>query len=241
LFCDKFEITNLDYREFFYYRKTYELINPQVNLNIKPDTLVLDDSIFYGMPTSGLYWSHPAFDSKPSLGLTYQQVILFTKWRTDMVFEQFLIKQKVLPKIPMNMQAFTIEDYFAGNYRNIKPDPRYLYYFEYSLPSEAEWKLIFKQFYFQDALYIGPSRVNSTANFPNNYDSYSKSKVNIKNMQDEVSELLIDSNKVIGLNWNDSFSVSKLDTIRTNTLPSAYVGFRNIGKWIKWESKVSGM
>lgn len=243
LFCDIDEMNNIGYREFYYYKQHYKIFElednlsiPDKQINYKPDTLVFGNKdIFEGMFSSGNYWNHPTYSVYPIVGITYQQAIQYSKWRTDMVFEQFLIKQKLIPKMFMNTQAFTIEDYFNGNYRNIKPATRFIYYFEYSLPSEDEWQSICRKFYYKDGKYIGSHRINSTKNFPLNYNSYSKSEVEIWDMQDEVSEMLIDSTIVIGLNWNDSFDIKKIDMVRENTSPTATIGFRNIGKWKKWK------
>lgn len=242
LFCDIDEMNNIGYREFYYYMHHYEvfklskLLNPPKQINYKPDISVFEDiDVFKGMPTSGDYWSHPAFSKYPIAGITYEQAILYSKWRTDMVFEQFLIKQKVIPKMYMNMQAFTIEDYFNGSYREIKADTNYLYYFEYSLPTKEEWTQALMFSNYENGKYKFPKHLtNPKQTFIDNSEFENKN-CKIKNLNNNVSEWLIDTNQYIGLNWQDSFDLKQISIVRESKSPKATIGFRNIGKWKKWK------
>jgi hypothetical protein len=242
LFCDVEEMNNIGYREFYYYIMHYvifkvaDLSNQTKQNNLKPDKLVFEDiDVFKGMPTYGNYWSHPAFSIYPIAGITYEQAILFSKWRTNIVFEQFLIKQKVIPQMYMNMQAFTIEDYFIGNFRDIKPDTNYLYYFEYNLPSKEEWNLVLLFSNYKNGEYKFPNHLTNPKQKFIDFPEYEYKKSKIKNLNNNVSEWLIDSNQYIGLNWRDSFDFKNIAKVRESNQPSATIGFQNIGKWKKWK------
>jgi gliding motility-associated lipoprotein GldK len=56
-----------------------------VKQNVYPDTLVWmrDFSYSYNEPMTRLYFSHPAFNEYPVVGVTWKQAVAFTHWRTN--------------------------------------------------------------------------------------------------------------------------------------------------------------
>jgi gliding motility-associated lipoprotein GldK len=85
-----------------------------VNQPVYPDSLVWmrDFSYSYNEPLTRLYFSHPAYNDYPVVGVTWKQAVAFTHWRTNN------------------------SDYFAGRpgRQDQKIDGIY------RLPTEAEWE-----------------------------------------------------------------------------------------------------
>ncbi|MFN5849633.1 MAG: hypothetical protein ACK43K_14165 [Chitinophagales bacterium] len=178
----------------------------------------------------------------PIMGISHRNATLFCKWRTNKVFELFLTKNKVIREFhPLDTNIFTIEKYFSGNFHGIKPDTNYLYYFEYSLPTREEWTQSLISSNYENGRYKYPNHQTNPKQTFIDFPEFEYKKCKIKNLNNNVSEWLIDSNQYIGLNWQDSFDLNKLTIVRESNRPSAVLGFRNIGKWKKWEGKVFGM
>lgn len=93
-----------------------------------------------------LYRNVKAFTMDPDyrlvsvLGVSNKQAKDFSKWRSDRVMEFMLIRYKILewnPK-PTKESMFSIEKYFMGKYRNLRPDVNVMFYPEYKLLDSLE-------------------------------------------------------------------------------------------------------
>ena len=81
------EITNDEYRQFMQYLEDnpdYELSEGTTIESLKPDTTVWssDFTHHYGDPLLAYYWSHPAFDDYPVVGVSWESAREFARWRT---------------------------------------------------------------------------------------------------------------------------------------------------------------
>lgn len=153
LLCDQTEINNFHWLEYMYWTgKAYGTDSEQYKA-ILPDTTV------WGVVTCdssriNAYLRHPERRDSPLVGITQEQAMAFSKWRSDRVFEYTLIKKGVLR---FNNKArgdacFTIEKYFAGTYycpmkkgdtvlQRIVPDLS-IPYPQYRLPNATERLLV---------------------------------------------------------------------------------------------------
>ncbi|ANQ50635.2 SUMF1/EgtB/PvdO family nonheme iron enzyme [Flammeovirga yaeyamensis] len=88
-FMDETEITNNEYRQFIEGMEaesdtsadwTYE----QIQEELRPDTTVWEKDFSYhmGEPMQDYYYSHPAFDEYPVVGVTRRAAVEFCAWRT---------------------------------------------------------------------------------------------------------------------------------------------------------------
>lgn len=156
LSCDETEMTNIDYREYLYWVSKVYGENSETLKKALPDSLVAftffselntdRDSIFkkyFEMRIN--YLRHPSYDNYPLIGITYQQALDYSKWRSDRVFEMMLIEKKLIQVHTQidSLNHFTIERYLAGQYFNYAPSkkvpiPRF------RLPTIEEWEMIAK-------------------------------------------------------------------------------------------------
>jgi len=101
LFIDKYEATNLSWREFIYWLKNISQDSIYCN-QVYPDTTVwlnhylrLNDSSFYtNIPFKDYYFTHPSHNEYPVVGITYEQANAYCNWRSDRVNELSLKKPK---------------------------------------------------------------------------------------------------------------------------------------------------
>ncbi|TNE70006.1 hypothetical protein EP331_13345, partial [bacterium] len=143
LFMDKAEISNFTYLEYIYWlERVFGKDSDELN-SAQPNTEVwLKDSCL-GYTYSEYYFMHPKYRSYPMVGISQEQVLNYCKWRSDRIFELYLIREKILEHQP-NQHAenyFSIENYYSGKYNNTPPDLRYNIYPEYRLPTKEEWLL----------------------------------------------------------------------------------------------------
>jgi formylglycine-generating enzyme required for sulfatase activity len=95
LLVDAYELSNLDYR--IYESWVLATFGEQVYQKCLPDTSVWRSQAG-GEVFAKNYHRHPAFDNYPVVGLTYEQVTEYAKWRSDRVSEIILTKKNILKK-----------------------------------------------------------------------------------------------------------------------------------------------
>ncbi len=146
-YCDRTEISNIDWKEYCHWnKKIFGEHSLEYNSSL-PDTNVWKHVRGYKHFVNEYYQSSQ-YDTYPVVGVSHKQASNYSKWRSDRVFEMFLIKNNIIqpnPKQDKN-NYFTIKGYLNGHYSNHKPDKRILKYPEYSLPSQEEWKKIKSHF-----------------------------------------------------------------------------------------------
>lgn len=153
LACDEGELTVLDYREYmFWIGRTYGL-NSYTYKNTLPDTMVgynffkkykaEEDSTTYDVVgISETYFNMPVYNDFPIVGITYEQAVNYSNWRSDMVLQMMLLESKLI-KLHLKSDSsncFTIARYVAGQYYNYKA-PKNLYVPRFRLPTIEEWEL----------------------------------------------------------------------------------------------------
>lgn len=261
LFCDQSEIRNVDWREYEYWigrvfgRYSEEFKNTVI------DTLVwrdagdcLEDYIYY-------YFRHPAYQHYPVVGVSQKQAELYSKWRSDRVFEYLLINLGIIDvDFDANRDTyFSIEKFFNSEIKTKTKNYKIDYYPYYSLPSIEESKLIIeysdsidqryldkcnsffskkcnrtKQNYPSYQLQIIPCLKDSFLTDPtiSIHESYAQKFFHLRG---NVAEWSNEENVAFGGGWEDDEEKIMANDITHHSNPSASIGFRNVFHWKKWE------
>ena len=112
-FVDQREICNIDWREYMYALQELHGATSPIYLRAQPDTSVWDNTdSSYLVPFKNTYFTHPAYDNFPVVGISHAQAVSYCKWRTDRVREMLRSYDVQPPK------------------------------FKYRLPTKTEWELI---------------------------------------------------------------------------------------------------
>ncbi|MGB0177715.1 MAG: hypothetical protein ACPF9D_11150, partial [Owenweeksia sp.] len=208
---------------------------------------------------AGFYLNFRGTNFHPVVGVSYNQILDYSKWRSDRVMQQYLITSKIIAYHPDTLPnaAFTIERYFSGQYYDYKPDPRVMYYLEYALPDSLTYYNIVS---FADSLNEAnykycKGKKYCTENFLlgccEEYDKELPSfyrceplggvvcdcrKDLITHLYNNVRELTADSTLVFGSGYPDTCETGYVFR-KVEPTPNAYTGFRNICIYKRWEGK----
>lgn len=142
LYCDEQEISNLSWLEYLYWLKRVHGSSSSEYLTALPDTTIWlkMDSCLH--PLSKRYLRGNSYHHLPVVGLSKDQIVAYSQWRTDRVFEGLLIRHKVIPyridQGPSNY--FSVERYFKGSFEEVNPHPDFNHVPKYRLakPNELE-------------------------------------------------------------------------------------------------------
>ncbi|MGE0560618.1 MAG: SUMF1/EgtB/PvdO family nonheme iron enzyme [Flavobacteriales bacterium] len=254
LYVDYSEIDNFFWLEYIYWNERVFGANSKEYLESIPDSTVwFNESCL--LIFSEYYLRHPSYRKYPVVGISQKQIEQFCKWRSDRIFELLLIREKVITANPSQTadDYFSIDNYFNGKYNNIQPNLSIKTYPVFRLPKYEEWiktKLLFEdlnkknlnscnkrychyKFKKEDlttVFNITPCLNDSMIKEPTEPTScYNNKKVGF-HITGNVSEWLLDSNKIIGGNWKDTVD-TYFDIPLVANFPKEYIGFRCISEW----------
>jgi gliding motility-associated lipoprotein GldJ len=101
-YLDETEVTNLMYNEYLnWLEKRYKNAGEpysSVYTSALPDTMVWRSPLGFNEDMVNNYLRHPAFQDYPVVGVTWQQAINYTKWRTNAVNERILERERYIEK-----------------------------------------------------------------------------------------------------------------------------------------------
>ena len=169
-YMDEFEIRNVDWREYTNWMKAvFGKTAPRLVQTTQPDVTVWREELAYNEPYLENYFTHPAYDQYPVVGVTWEQAMNYCQWRTDRVNEMALIRAGII-KAPdfSKLEKQTSQDSIANSFvfntqKYLKQDSyqpavgrmpkKDLYgknrkvdmsdgilYSDFRLPTEAEWE-----------------------------------------------------------------------------------------------------
>ncbi len=96
-YMDKYEVSNLNWREYEHWMKVvFGTTAPHLVHNILPDTTVWREELAYNDPYVDHYYRHPGFSFYPVVGITWDQAMAYSRWRTDRVNELSLVNAGII-------------------------------------------------------------------------------------------------------------------------------------------------
>ncbi len=251
-FVDSTEIRNHDYFEYLFWTKRIFGVSSAIYKAALPDSNVWNDFPGFYFDKDYLWFC----SDHPVVGITYQQAINYSKWRSDRVLQVLLVEKKLLTWNDKedSTNYFTIEKYYEGKYLGIKPDLNILYP-EYSLPTVDEWNYIVSKTdaFNKNDVYFNMKKLDngeveyeikaSDSEKPKEgkdmiytvvVNNDPKSKV-IYHLYDNVSEISKDRGIALGGNWNLSNKGIYGNIISSFDNVNSWTGFRNVCRWKKYK------
>ena len=228
IYIDKTEVSNFDWREYvMWLEKTYGKTAMEYR-NALPDTLVWKEKESFNEPYTQYYYSHPAYNDYPVVGISYEQAVQYCKWRTERVKELFETKM-------------------LTDKKNVYPTN-----FEYRLPTKEEWEAAAKIGYsektkklletkFKGQLLANLKRntednVVVAGNLAQNADiiapvkSYWPNAAGCYNLIGNVAEMINQQGLAKGGSWKNEPSEVYIEKDLTYIKPTAWLGFRCVAE-----------
>ena len=228
IYIDKTEVSNFDWREYvMWLEKTYGKTAMEYR-NALPDTLVWKEKESFNEPYTQYYYSHPAYNDYPVVGISYEQAVQYCKWRTERVKELFETKM-------------------LTDKKNVYPTN-----FEYRLPTKEEWEAAAKIGYSEkiqqqlNTKYKGQILANLKRNKEDNVvvagnlaqnadiiapvKSYWPNAAGCYNLIGNVAEMINQQGLAKGGSWMNEPSEVYIEKDLTYIKPTAWLGFRCVAE-----------
>jgi len=170
-YMDQYEIRNVDWREYTHWMNlVFGKTAPKLVEKTYPNGKVWREELAYNEPYIEHYFTHPAFDQYPIVGVTWEQAMDYCSWRTDRVNELALVKAGIIapPDFAslknetnfdniINNFIFNTQKYLkqasyqppvgknpkkdlTGEIRKVDMSDGILLVSDFRLPTEAEWE-----------------------------------------------------------------------------------------------------
>ncbi len=253
-YADATEVSNFAYNEFLFW--TRNALGEEAYKKALPDTTVWDEfPCLRHLATQ--YLRSKKYRDYPVVGVSYEQALAFSKWRSDRVMEFLLIRDgyiKLENLAAKRETFFSVEGYYTGTYKAHKKHPPLKYYPEYRLPTSEEWKLInvkadsinkkryswrkTKRCSFDTTINaaneMGICRNDSLMQFPFKHIGcqYARTFEDLRGNADEMSSI---KGVALGGSFKNTRSViMKQDTFHYSN-SGITSGFRNVCVWKEWK------
>lgn len=246
-FYDETEVANVHWLEYLYWTKRIFGENSKEYNAALPDQKVWEreDSCLHIY--RDVYLKPTAYYYYPLVGITQQQAEAFARWRSDRVKERTLILHHVIEEDTSQNRNkfFTIDKYFAGQYKGTKPDTAFMYYPDYRLPTAKEWQQMAAHLDSlrnkasrsgRQVLDVHPCDKANKNNPPTRPVEYIENAKNPDDIYGNVREWLAEKDQTAGGSWRDSAAQVRQNPIIETKGANAWTGFRCVCEWRRWDA-----
>ncbi len=220
-FIDITEITNFNWLEYLNWNQMSYGKESKAYRNTLPDTTVWgeNDTLF-----TKKYLRHPAFRNYPVIGVSYQQALAFSQWRSDRVNEYYFAKE--------NKEAYT-------RYKENPSSVTIPEIFQYRLPTLKEWEETAEIGYSKKAERKRTSQ-GELSNMAGSEDQTTRTAkvfqgfsnlIGVFNLIGNVSEMTATNGKAKGGSW--IHTLKEAQAIQSYTQPTNWLGFRCVCNRLK--------
>ena len=117
-YMDQYETRNLDWREYTHWLDlVFGETAPALVEKAQPNKETWREELAYNEPYLEFYFTHPAYDQYPVVGITWEQAMDYCSWRTDRVNELALIRSgAILPPDFQSLQGELDYEYIADQF-----------------------------------------------------------------------------------------------------------------------------
>ena len=227
LYVSKFEVSNLDYRNFL----ADILNNNKIEMykNCLPDTLSWKHKLKYTEPLVVYYFRYPSYDNYPVVGVNYESAIEYCKWLTEKYNQDTKKKyKKVLFKL-LNKDEWT----FAANKgdtskvytwgRGFMQNNRKQYLCNYKHTSFIFDSLTKK---YNEIPEINQASLSQKTNITASINSYYPNSFGLYNMCGNVAEMIEEKGIAKGGSFDDPAYKVRIESEKLFIKPQADIGFR---------------
>jgi hypothetical protein len=245
-FIDRTEVTNINYREYLHFLR-HRYSDTNIYLSSLPDTTVWREMgpEFEFLVTD--YFRGEPYDNQPVVGVSFDQALAYSKWRSNRVMEMLLIEKGLRAPAfdAKDGEVFSIEKYFTSEIHRLPKDKQLWYYPHFDMPSKEEWEAativhdsIFKKRncsindhiisseYLKDK-FVQPRADKNTCKFDE--------RMTIQNMKGNVCEWIKDGKMCGGGSYIHTLEHIQKSMFFSVKKPEVWVGFRNVSRMKKWE------
>lgn len=219
LFVDDTEITNNEYRQFLQE-------NPTLT-DIKPDSNIWNGVGDFENPLSEFYYSHPAFDDYPVVGITYEQALKFCEWRTQLQNEYARSRETRGKKAIFYLFRLPTEAEWEEIATNLNPNAKYAGGWETPKNKKGEYHFNFvaqtdtaKDYLVDNFAYTNSVKEKIFISYQNK----------IYGLAGNVSEVVEEKGIAKGGSWNSPKENCTIKVRESYEGATAWIGFRCVAE-----------
>ena len=198
LYADQTEVTNLSWQEYLHDMQVRYGAASENYRKALPDTTVWNE---VNPLLTAKYLRHPLYKNYPVVGVSYEQVLAFCKWRTERVIAFYRLRYK--------------DDW----------------HIEYRLPTEQEWEsmALWESYQVNNNSSQKPLfNCKETCITPHTIQVklFNKSLTGQYQLLGNVAEMVLEKNKAKGGSWFHSAEECRTGLSQSYFTPTAWLGFR---------------
>jgi formylglycine-generating enzyme len=225
----KHEVTNKQYREFLNHLKTSGRNDDYAIAMV--DTTVWDIPNSYLEPFKTHYFSHPAYDNYPVVGVSYEGALLYCKWQFEQLKDYGLAIEMGLPQRVQWVYAA------SGGLKGTKYPWGGPYLLDSKGKQQCNYKVIGDErisHKSEDGTYrIETGKRKGDVIITNVVGAYPKNAFGLFDMSGNVAEMTAEKGLACGGSWYSPGYDVRIFSTSTYKKADAFTGFRPVGTFVK--------